>query len=260
MSNKEYKSKLDLKELNKFVFEEAEHFRNLQILGYKIVCPYFINRPAEYFIDLMRISGIDEKTIFRFYEDYKNNKIPYGWFQGKGTSIEIENAIEHFISSNRPESPNKVTPDGIRELMSLRGIGVDCSGFVFNILRDGFKKMGCFEEFLNGLKWNDENKKNVSQANVKLFIRSSTVVRDFNIQPLDLIVMEGHIAIVLKINDGALGLYQSTPWTSPNGISVSDLSVANEEVNFSFVPNMGVSWNEKYQRGEIEFRRLKIFQ
>lgn len=261
MSAKENKSRLDLKELNNSVFEEAEHYRNLQIFGCEIICPYYINRPVGYLIDLMRNVGIDDAKITEFYSKFKENSAPYGWYQGKGTAPQIEDTIKHFLPYAGFGRP-KITPEGLRDLMRLRGVGVDCSGFVFNILSDGFKKVGLEKEFRDSISWRDSNKQNVFQANVKTFYNSSFSVTPPNLRPLDIAIMEnqGHIAIVLNDTDGYLKVYQSTPWCSPSGVNVSNLLISGENLEFSFIPSMGDNWNEMYKRGKIEFRRLNIFK
>jgi len=261
MSNKEKKSRLDPSELNRFVFQEAEHYRKLQIFGCEIICPYYINRPVSYLIDLMRSVGIDDSKIAEFYGEFKENNAPYGWHQGKGTALQIEETVKHFLPYAGFGRP-KITSEGLRDLMRLRGIGVDCSGFVFNVLAEGFKKLGLEKELIKSISWRDNNKQNVFQADVKAFYNSSFPVDLSDLKPLDIAIMEnqGHIAILLNDPDGYLKVYQSTPWCSPSGVNVSNIMITDEKIEFSFVPSMGDNWDDLYKRGQIEFRRLNIFK
>lgn len=261
MSKPERIEKLNLNELGGFVLKEAEHYCRLNAFGCEILCPYYINRPVSYLTDLMRKVGISEDEVSMFYSLFKENNAPYGWFQGKGTPEQIESAIKYFLPNAGFGRP-KVTPEGIRDLMRLRGIGVDCSGFVFNILNSGFRKVGFEKEFLNSLKWKDVAKQNVFQAGVSVLAESSFEVAQENLRALDLLVLEkrGHIAIVLEDIEGKLKVFQSTPWVSPSGINVSNLSINNGIANFSFIPSMGDNWNDMNSRGEVEFRRLDIFK
>lgn len=259
MSTKEKKVRLDIKELNNLVLNEAEHYRKLQIYNCEIICPYYINRPVGYLIELMRNVGVDGQKITEFYSRFKSNDAPYGWYQGKGTPVQIEDTVKHFLPYAGFGRP-KITPEGIRDLMRLRGIGVDCSGFVFNVLLEGFKNSGIEKEFINSISWNDHNKQNVFQANVATFYNSSFPIKAQELRGLDIAIMEnqGHIAIVLSDTGGNLKLYQSTPWCSPSGVNASNLLISEEKVEFSFIPSMGDNWEDMYKRGEIEFRRLNI--
>lgn len=261
MSKTEREDKINLKEINKHVLAEAEHYRNLQVFGCGLICPYYINRPIGYITDLMRKVGIRENDISNLYQAFKENLAPYGWYQGKGTPGQIEDTVRKFLPNAGFGRP-KVTSEGIRDLMRLRGIGVDCSGFVFNVFKYGFNKLGMLDEFYKSVSWKDGKIQGASHANVSVLAESSHEINQRDLQPLDLLFTEkrGHIAIVIEDTEGFMKVYQSTPWSSPSGINVSNLAVLSNFVDFSFIPSMGDSWNELNTKGEIEFRRLNIFK
>jgi hypothetical protein len=259
MPNREKRESLPIQELNNKVLEVVEHYKRLKLFGLEVTCTYYINKPVQYFIDLMRKSGIGEDDISRFYQLYKENQSQYGWYQGKGTPEEIEGAVKYFLP--KADTGNLfVTPQGIRDAMGLRGVGVDCSGFVFNSLHIGFKKLGLHNDLIKSIKWPGIYKQNVYQASVQVLASSSQLISDPNeLKPLDLLVENpGHIGIFLNDIDRQLKLYQSTPWATPNGINTSNIKVEGDNVHFSFIPSLGDDWNDLYRKGKIEFRRLNM--
>lgn len=85
--------------------ESVKNFINqyfeLKIKGQKVRCPYFIN-----------LNGILKSPVM----------------SGKGTPVEIESIANTFL-----QDLNDVNEEEIRTRMIDRGLGVDCSGLVYNI-------------------------------------------------------------------------------------------------------------------------------
>ncbi len=258
MNKKDIKN--EITKLNDLAMNKVLHYLNLNVSNnLTIGCPYYIDTILGFMIDLMRKSNISEENIDSFYQRYKNKETDFGWFSGKGSPEEIESAIKYFLNESFKNKP--ITKQGIVQLMRLRGIGIDCSGLVYQLLLAAFNSIDRAKEFNESLDWVDINKKNVRRANVNVFVgNASFVIEPKDIRPLDLVVQRRHIAIVLKKGDQFI-IAQSTPWSlGIDGVNLSNFGVTENKPFFEFRPIMGDVWEDSYKKGELKFRRLNILK
>jgi hypothetical protein len=248
---------MDIKELNKKVLNEINNYLNLDIYDKKFPCPYYINFIEFEFNKLMQEAGIKEEDIEKVHEKYKNGKALYGWYRGKGTAKEIENAVIQ-LAELREFDLKGASKEAIIEFMKILGLGIDCSGYVFNILKGAISD----KEFLNSLNWVDE-KMTVSRAGVNIFCEhASKEIELKEIQPLDIIIIKSkfngensHMGLLIKKEDG-LYLTQSSLSTIPTGVRVDKFDIADGKPKFGFEYELGTTIDEFYNQGLIEFRRL----
>jgi hypothetical protein len=229
---------MDLQEMTKKAWERVDRYLNLQIGGKKIVCPYFTNHAGFYFIQAMREAGLDLETGMKVMKVYNSNRLPYGWFRGKGTPEQIEEAAVE-IAGMEEINLDKATAAGIVEFLRVYGLGVDCSGFVYNVLTGA------------GIKFELE----VFKAGAFTFAgKASEQITDNELQSTDLILIKkisgeySHVALVLE-KEGELWICQSTSTASPAGVVVSKYAEG-------FRSEMGTDWEELRRSGRLELRRL----
>lgn len=211
---------------------------NLEIGGKKIACPYFTNHVGMSFIKAMKMAGIEEAVRRKIMTVYNSNQLPYGWFRGKGTPEQIE-AAAAGIAGMEEIDLEKATTAGIREFMGVYGLGVDCSGFVYNILTGAGVKL----------------EREVFKAGAFTFAgKASTQITVEELQSTDLILIKkangeySHVALVLE-KGGELWICQSTSTASPAGVTVSKYAVG-------FRPDLGTDWEDLKRSGRLELRRL----
>ena len=255
---------IDRKKLGYVVRNYISRYLNLKVLDYSVQCPYSINYVEEEFLSLMRDAGVSKDLIDKVHQGYKGNKSKYGWYRGKGTPEELEEAFM-LLAEERGFNLQKVSEEGIREIMKLLGLGIDCSGYIYNVLLGGFRSIDMEEEFVNSLLWGDPARTGVSKASASIFAgSSSSLITDLeSLSDLDLLLLKNreakytHIAMVLR-DDEKFELTQSIFTVLPNGVRVDKLCVENNFPRFGFKVDMGTDWETLYKRGQIEFRRLKI--
>ena len=244
----------NLPELNRNAFKVVEHYEGLKILGFEVPTPYFnASLGVGRVISIMREVGVGEEAIDKFYKEW-NSKHGHG--AGKGSPAEIEAAVKRLIEDRFPKI-DAISPLGIHQLMVLNGIGVDCSGFVVNVLMKAFELTGLIKMFDDPLCWGGQ-KPDKMKMGTKLLKEYSKEIGFQEVGRLDLVFTSGHVGIVL-LNKQTLTIVQSTPFAFPTpGIHHSSLKNDGIEPIFSFRPTFGKSWSKLYKSGDLSFRRLQL--
>ncbi len=251
------------KELTFFANELVSRYQNLKIYGELVCTAYSINNVEPVIKKLLLNAKVSDEVIENIHKQYKNREVPFGWYRGKGLPEELEDAVLK-IAQEHDINLKTATPEGIREFMKLYGIGVDCSGFVYQVLAYAFEKLGMLDEFINSLSWVDNEKRGVTYAGVSVFVGdASFAVKPSEIKSLDLILIKRngnypHIALVIEI-DNKLFLTQSNLDSIPSGVTLSEIKIEkNGNPKFTYKPQISTDWNTYMNKGIIEFRRLNI--
>lgn len=212
----------------------------------------------------MKEAGISEDMSKKVHESYKNNSANYGWYRGKGSAKEIANSCVE-IALNRGFSLENATPEGTRIFMNFVGLGVDCSGYIYNVLNKAFEELGMKKEFNDSLSWADRGKMGVNKASVEVFSEgaSDIISTVCDLKPLDFVLYRSpgggysHCAMIVE-KDGELYITQSTLTSLPNGVRLDKLDIEGEKPVFDCNTVLGKTFVQRFDEGLIEFRRLKI--
>lgn len=255
---------MTLLEINKKVLQNCLEYTQLDISGVQVVCPYAMNIVEDEFLGLMKEADSPEETLKRVHELYKANNANYGWYRGKGTAKEIINSCIG-IATKRGFSLKNATPEGVRIFMNFVGLGVDCSGYVYNVLKKTFGTLGLEKELNDSLNWADREKTGAYKASVDIFSGdSSEVVSDIlSIRPLDLVLYKSpqggysHCAMIVR-NEKELFVTHSTLTAVPNGVRLDKLNIKNGKLELDCNTVLGKTFEQRFDEGLIEFRRLKI--
>jgi hypothetical protein len=244
---------MDLDKANGLAWERTERYRHLQIGDKKVVTPYFSNEIGTYFRKLMEQAGLSGKMTAGVYELYKKKQIPFGWYRGKGTPEELEVAVVE-LARQRCVDIKGGSSAGIMEFMKQTGLGVDCSGFAYEILafalgRDRWMKIAGRDRFHLG-----------SSGFAR---RLSGELKKDKPGPLDLVLVKeingdyGHVAVILERNS-KLFIAQSTSTAVSPGVTTDELKMAEGKPVFGFIPSRGANWQQLYDQNRLEFRKLNI--
>lgn len=253
----------NLETLNEQVLKRIKDYQILKISSKIINTPYYINNIEKHIKYLMREAEIPEEKIEKVHQSYKNREIPFGWYRGKGTPGQIADATIQILE-NVGLSLRGATKEGISEFMKLYGLGIDCSGFVYNVLSYAFEKVDKLEKFNESLEWasKEQEKHNVFYAGAFVFAgKASRKISLNKLQPLDLLSIrnkENHSHIGMLVNQsGKLKLTQSSISTIPTGVTVTKFSIKDGRPIFGFKASLGSDWGKLYEGGRLEFRRLR---
>ncbi len=246
---------------NKHALDYISRYQNLRIYDQTVNTPYYINNLGIYvFTPMLELLDPTDENKKKFLDAYKNCEMPFGWYRGKGTPEQLEEAVLS-VSEEVHISLKRATAFGVVEFMKLYGLGVDCSGFVFNTLLYTFEKLGISKEFMSSLNWANPEKQGVNYAGAFTFAGEMIPLIDpSELQPLDLILIKGsrvynHVAMVISQND-ILQMAQSNLDSIPNGVSLSQIDIKDKGPFFHFEPQIATDWNTYVKKGVIEFRRF----
>lgn len=253
---------MNLKELNMHSWEMIDKYQRIPIYGKEVVAPYFINEIQGYFVELLKRANIDNEKIKEVVTSYKDRKIPFGWYRGKGTPEELAEATIQISEQVRMYLQDS-SPAMIREFMKMCGLGIDCSGLVYQTLLYSFSKVGKEETFIKSLNWKSDKKDVYNAGTFSFDFPATNLIQPENIQLLDFILIRGqsgspiHIALIL-LNETDLKIIQSAASNVRTGINISSLQVVDGKPIFDYKPDVWKSWEELYDIGKLEFRRLKF--
>jgi len=257
---------INLEKLNKYIVEGIYQYQNIDVGSYKISTPYAMNvfgiALKNSFTKLNLKEEVDKQLVRRVYDQFKDNKLIFGMYAGKGTALEISDAIKRLIEDFDIEFEN-LKPEGLVELLRLYGIGIDCSGFVYNILRAAFSEINLLNEFKNSLSWTDQSKMNVRYAGVFVFGNGASKELELSeAQQGDLILFKEnnlytHMALIFE-DKGVLKLAESTLYVENPGIQISEWKVKNGFPIRTYDSLINTSWARLYANKQMEIRRLNV--
>jgi hypothetical protein len=244
---------MDIKIAERKAWKIVKNYLNIRVYEKKICAPYFINDVGMYFGKLLRDTGINTERIKLVFDIYNNRGIPYGWYRGKGSPKQIEQSVLE-IAEIKNVDLNTSSSEGVREFMRSVGLGVDCSGFVYNTLAVAVGE----ERLIDGLDWFSQER-NIYKAGARSFSGFGfKKILPNQVRSLDIIYLENpepHVALVL-MGHGKLWTVQSTSRIIPPGVAVDELRIENKKPVFCFKPYVGRSWEELYDIGKLRFARL----
>lgn len=205
------------------LLNEIDKYFNLNIGGKKVRCPYFINN--------------------------KISRGNLGVLSGKGNPQEIEYEVKVWAKLDKFDL-NKATEDEIRKYMISKNIGIDCSGFISNVINTYLKQQNK-SNLIYQLKFDD----NSIIAKLRRFFRpienigartltseeNCEIIKNINnIKPGDLIRAKGkqrnadHVAMIIETERDDKNNLKSFKYTHShryygdnNGVKIGDVIITD---------------------------------
>ncbi len=253
---------MDLQQLNQFSLESVTSFQNIQAFGTAANTPYYINNIEYYINELLQKAQVTQDKITQINNDYQNRGVLYGWYLGKGNPQQITESVIKMTQQIGFDSTG-MTSYGLASLLNFFGLGVDCSGFVYQVMLHAFTEIDKREEFINSLNWTDPTQKGPNYAGVSVFTGSaSTEIAPHDARAMDIVVLgtDGdfdHIGMFVE-EDGQLMLAQSNINTEPTGPGLTQVDKTTTGLDFKLQQTFGESWNSLLNQELLQVRRLTI--
>ena len=222
----------------------AEQFTRMDIDGTVIHCPYWMNKI------------VDGQVKLR------------GFLEGKGTPDEIHQELVKRLHQQFPNQTVHLTVQFIQKFAKRERIGIDCSGFVFQVL-----------DKLVKLKYNNCRVNSLSQifkSGIRRTNADTLTGREFCLpvknvscmKPGDIVRMMGgkHIAVLLNITNLFITYVHSARTAKIQGAHLGKIKIINNDISLDQQEWLEQTIrNENYgrrhfkpERGDGVFR-LKIF-
>lgn len=254
-------------------------YLNLPFIGiYGVRCPYFNNARARQRGQLKVLIG--KGSPEEIVEEAKIISIQYSkdLFDKNGI---FNTHLDHPAEHEQAEC--------IRQFLVDNNLGIDCSGFVTNILQKHFKEtmeFGLSRKLFvtskkNFLRWIISRLRPMEQISVAVYANSANtmIVNDLQmIQPADLIVMlktgpnknHNHILLIEEVNGDKIKYAHARVWSSEgrygHGVSEGALTIINPEKGLleqvweerNKLNEDNETYLEAKQASVLEIRRIKL--
>lgn len=226
-----------------------ERFMNIAVGSRFIPCPFFMNNDPRY-----------KETMY--FQSFSKG--------GKLTPDEIEDKIIKTAIANQI-SPDELNPDQLKEFLLFYGIGIDCSGFVYQFLKQAYQTLGGknFEEKIV----NEDGKTGITKIGAKQLLldnNSYPVENIKSIKPADFVIehspySSSHSVVIANITGSVLNCIHATNEIQNSGVHPFDIRITNpfgsiSEQNWEENLADGTSYDKYIQRSPLKryVRRLKI--
>jgi hypothetical protein len=242
---------MNLTSANSTLLDLANNYQNIPCRDIGVPVPYFINIAEQSYKQAMKAAGIPDDKIKEAITVIKQGKTPLGSGGGKGSPAEIAQDLERLLAYLGAQGYTPTKSVHIRNWMVEMHIGLDCSGYVFNILKaiDDDQNLG----LLDKLAWRDPEAKRPSHAGCFVFDSEAfEEIKDFaDLRPLDILIYKNYTHIgILADFEGALCLTECS--MGNNGISFSKVTFDGT----ALMVEGSESWNRHLAAGDIVVRRI----
>lgn len=235
--------------MDSLLYSFANEYISFEIAGKIINVPYSITKEgmAQYAIGDDSSGGQTDK---------------YANYGGKGTPEQIRNIVIQTAEKDKFDL-QKAKPEEIIDFMIEHGIGVDCSGFVYNVLNLYLKKTknksldtlilrykgiaGILERFL--LQYNRVRRSSAATLTNDLNTVKIEAIKD--IRPGDMIRLTHtdwkgkHIAIIVDVDDNNITYAMSSQYTITQGVHFGEIQILDKTKGLE-----AQEWLEETKKGE----------
>lgn len=237
---------------NKKAVAVIDHYQHIKFGERTITPPYFINSVEMIYRNIFLKAGASPEVVDLAIKMIRHNETPLDGRVGKGTPEEFEAALIRLRDYLLTQGINLAKKDDrlVRIFMKAFHLGIDCSGFVFNVLLKSLSAKE-FEELLLKLSWINDTNRTVTQAWCAVYQtdKLSTITDISAIQPLDLLVLKDltHIGIVIY-KDEKYFLADSS--IELDGITLHEIDLKNSTI-------IGrEEWNKHITRDNVMIKRV----
>jgi hypothetical protein len=258
---------MDKQQLNALVWKRWEDYFHFKVGKAEVRVPYFTNHVGKHWGEIMNMGGLPKETIKNLFKYYNSNTVPWGWYRGKGTPELLVEAVIKIAEMRRADieaDPENFSEEMAKDYMKLFGLGIDCSGLVYNLLDYALCQSGQAGKIEEIIDWHNQTEKTVYKAGAYTFAgEASVVIKPEEAAPLDLILLKRkdgtylHVVMLLTDPEGELVIVQSTSTAAPMGVRSDKWEMTDGQPRFDFKPEIGDKWEDLWVEGRLEFRRLR---
>lgn len=242
---------MDISKPNQILLDVADQYLHITYQNIVVPVPYFINTAEQIYKQVMGNVGIESDKVNSAITTIKEGKTPLGSTGGKGSPQEITRDLERLMVYLDELGYHPTSEMHVRSWMAEMHVGLDCAGYIYNILLEVQNQTGV--NIIDKLAWKDVTNKRPSHAGAFIFdaIQLEQVDDYRNLKPLDILIFDDHTHVGI-LCDYKNGLYLTDCSMGKNGISFSklvwqgnDLIIENSE-----------SWTKVLNGKKITVRRV----
>ncbi len=243
---------IDIVKGNSIALQVTTKYQNIPFRDTTLKVPYFINTAEQVYKQVMREAGIETDLIKKAIQLIKDGKTPLGSTGGKGSPEQITADLARLVVELDRLSYSPTDPEIMRKWMVEMHVGLDCSGYIYNILTEIEKEQKT--EILKLMAWADPETMKPSHAGAFIFDSEQLgeVTNYADLMPLDLLVTKDHTHIGILVElDSTLQLADCS--MARDGITVSKIHMRGKKVLVDGYDR----WTNYLRDGDVVVRRLQ---
>ncbi len=233
---------IDLVQANITALKITDKYQTLHYNNRTIPVPYFINTAEQQYKKAMEMAELEDETTRKIVSFIKEGQTALGAFGGKGSPEELQQDIDRLIPNLKEWGYNPQDDILIRKWLATMHIGLDCAGYVFNILKA--IELDQKVDIISLLAWADPEKIKPSHAGVFIFDseKFEEIPKHKLLRPLDLAVFKdhSHVGIIIEKN---------------RSLCIADCSMKLDGITVKPLETRS-TWAKRVENGEVVFRRL----
>lgn len=243
---------MNLTKANKILIDVANKYQNIKYEDISVSVPYFINSAEQAYKKVMLEVGIGQENINELIKVIRSGNTPLGSGGGKGSPEIITSDLERLLKHINKQGYYPKKPVHIRTWMTTMHIGLDCSGYIFNIIDSIQENLEL--NLLSKLKWQNPSEIRPSLAGVSVFDSEEfeQVTNYDELKPIDMLIPKDHlhIGILCELNNELMLTECSM---GKNGITFSKVVKNNNDLK---VENSD-GWTSLFQNRNLIIRRIQ---
>ena len=236
---------------NSTLLKLTDRYQHISFGAVTLPVPYFINTAEQVYKQAMAEAGIEKDLITKTMQLIKEGKTSLGSVGGKGTPEQITEDLKRLMVDLAEQGYNPKDSETIRKWMVEMHIGLDCSGYIYNIVSEIEKEQNV--EILKHLAWASPESMKPSHAGAFIFDseKLKEITNYTDLMPLDILVRKDytHVGILVEIDRA---LYLADCSMGRNGITFNKTLLTDKEL----VIDGYDSWTNHLRDREVVIRRL----
>lgn len=237
---------------NKIALELTDSYQNIKYGDLVVPVPYFINIAEQEYKKAMLDIGLTKEEIKKITEYVKAGKTALGAYGGKGSPEELDEDVSRLVEELKEMRFVPKTEDHLRDWMKQMHIGLDCSGYVYNVFKKIEEMLDI--EILSEFVWAEPETKKPTHAGVFIFDSDNLeTINDFNLKSLDILIFDdySHVGIVLEV-ESDLKLVDCS--MGNDGIFFHDLDTSGENISVSG----STEWERYMKDKRVKVKRIDL--
>jgi hypothetical protein len=241
---------MDFSKANQTLLEVTESYQNIKFGDKTVAAPYFINFAELVYKQAMSDFNLSKEDIRDVLKPIREGKTGLGSKAGKGSPEDLNQDVVRLLSYIKTWGFEPKRIETVRRWMVMMHIGLDCSGYVYNVIKAIEEEQKI--DLLSLMSWADPTKMIPSYAGAFIFNSDKLIeITDVKtIKPMDILIYKDNTHVGLIANyKGELCLADCS---MSRDVSLRKITFENNKV----LVEDSEDWTENINAEKVTIRRF----